>query len=99
MLVGVCGALLSFVAIFNMPYGFYTFNRVAISLLAIWLAVISVRAGRSNYLWLLIPVIVLWNPAIPFRLDRATWLPLNLVAALIFLFCGWKLRNPISTGK
>lgn len=91
--LGLIGGGLSLLAIANVPYGYYTFNRVAVTALAVILCVLAVRADALGWLLLLVPIAVLWNPAIPFHLDRETWAPLNLLAALVFVASGFMLAR------
>jgi hypothetical protein len=86
--LGAGGALLSLVAMANLPYGFYTFNRVAVTAIAVLLSVIAVKYGASGWLFVLVPIAILWNPAFPVYLDRETWTPLNFVAAVALLSAG-----------
>lgn len=85
--LGAIGACLSLFAIADLPYAYYTFNRVALTCIAITMIIIAVQVQAVSWLFALVPVAVLWNPAIPFYLDRSTWLPLNLLAAIL-LFAG-----------
>lgn len=91
--LGLIGGGLSLLAMANMPYGYYTFNRVAVTAVAVILCVIAVRADAPGWLFLLAPIAVLWNPAIPIHLDRGTWAPLNFIAALVFLGSGFMLAR------
>jgi len=93
LILALVGAALSLIAIAQLPYGYYTFNRVALTVLAIILAVVAVRNKAPGWLWGLAPIAVLWNPAIPFYLTREIWTPLNVIAAAVFIVCGVLLKR------
>lgn len=98
--LGAAGAGLSLIALGNLPYGYYTFLRVAITGIAILLSVMAYRALDFGWLWALIPIAILWNPAIPIHLERTTWAGLNVAAAALLGFAGYYLsRRPDSTSK
>jgi hypothetical protein len=97
LVFGLAGAVLSLIALANMPYGYYTFDRVALTALAVVMAVIAVRNQVPGWIWGLAPIALLWNPAFPVHLDRATWAPLNVVAAAFFLVCGLLMKRAPSS--
>lgn len=83
--ISLSGALIAFVAVFELPYGFYTFVRLAVTAAAISLIVFSSRRGTQAWLFGLIPIALLWNPVIPVLLTRGLWLPLDLAATAFFI--------------
>lgn len=91
--LGLSGAALSLLAIANMPYGYYTFNRVALTGLAVLLSISAVKSSASGWLWILVPIVILWNPAFPIHLERVVWAPLNLLAAAGLVACGLLLSR------
>lgn len=95
----VVGAFLALIAITNLPYGYYTFARIAITAISVILIVFSVRAGVGGWLFGLIPVAILWNPIIPVYLSRGAWLPLDLLATAFFLCFAIFTRTSFGTGS
>ena len=75
------GAVIALLAPASLPAGFYTFARLALTLIAIALAILCTRENRDGWLFGLVPIAILWNPIVPVYLTRATWLPLDLLAA------------------
>jgi hypothetical protein len=96
LVLGLIGAALSLLSLADMPYGYYTFSRVALSALAVVLAIIAINNKVPGWIWGLAPIALLWNPAIPFHFAREIWAPLNLLAAVIFAICGFSLRRALS---
>jgi hypothetical protein len=84
---GLCtgGAATALLATAKLPYGYYTFARVALAAVVIALAVLLARNGKGGWLFGLVPIGALWNPILPVYLTRAEWFPLDLLAAAFFI--------------
>lgn len=78
--------VLLIVAVFPLPYGYYSFLRLAITLSAAYLAWEAYREKDAFNGWALIlsMVALLFNPLIPVYLDRGSWFVIDLVVAGIF---------------
>jgi hypothetical protein len=70
----------------RLPYGYYTFTRVATSGIAISIAIFGLRERHLLKAWSLVffAIAVLFNPARPIYLHRSTWLFLDLATAATF---------------
>lgn len=88
-----CAAALALAPV-HWPYGYYQFLRLAVTALAIWLVVAANR--KQSTTWIIIGVILalLYNPIIPVYFKRATWLPIDLVAAVLYVAAAIKLPRP-----
>ncbi len=89
----ICAGL-SFLAIIDLPYGYYTFLRIAITSVAIY-GIIKEYKGEFDF-WIISFAIVaiLFNPLIPVHLgDKDMWRVLNLVCGILFLTKGLKTKN------
>lgn len=76
-------AAVCLVAVFPLPYGFYTFLRLLVSIAGIVAAINLQKEG--NFLWVLFAAIVLlFNPLIPVYLSRELWFPIDLIVAGCF---------------
>ena len=83
----VCIILLV-VAVFRMPYGYYTFLRITICAAAALIATVGLlEQTRFDIRWtiLFVLIVILVNPILPIRLHRAIWFYLDLTAAALFL--------------
>jgi hypothetical protein len=80
-------AILLVVAVWRLPYGYYTFARIVVCGSAAFVAIVSFREHASKYVWpmLLLAIAALFNPFIPIFLDRTTWFYLDLSTATVFL--------------
>lgn len=93
-----CAAALALAPI-HWPYGYYQFLRLAVTALAIWLAIAASRQQSTTWTILGVGLALLYNPIIPVYLNRATWLPINLVAAVLFVAAAIKLPSPLKSPK
>ena len=87
-----CAAALA-LAPMRWPYGYYQFLRLAVTALAIWLAVAASRQQRTAWTILGVGLAFLYNPIFPVFLKRATWLPIDLVTAALCVVAAIKLPS------
>ena len=73
------------IAITPMPYGYYQFLRIVITIVAGISAYNSFLAKQKTWFYIFIPILILYNPILPIHLDKEIWLPLNLLTFMIFL--------------
>lgn len=77
-------AAILFISIAELPYGFYTFMRIAVPILsAIYL--FCSYAEKEEFNLMMIPnilIVILWNPIFPVYLDKDTWIIIDLVAGI-----------------
>lgn len=80
-------ALLLLIAVWRLPYGYYTFTRILTCGIALVIAVASVseRPAIQVSSIPLLAIVVLFNPLVPIHLYRATWLYFDLACAAIFI--------------
>ena len=73
-------------AVFPLPYGYYTILRIIVTICA---ALIAHGAYKSSgnitpSVLLFCALAILFNPLIPIHLSKAIWVPINLISAVIF---------------
>ena len=77
-----CGLLL--LAIANLPYGYYIFLRIAITIIA-GINAFSVYKRKNKTLFaVFLGIAVLFNPLVPIYLDKGTWILIDLIVGLFF---------------
>ena len=82
----LAGAIISLIAFFPFPVGFYTFTRIAISLCSAYAAYCFYKDGKNIWI-IMVLVTILYNPILPVYLyDRGLWQVLNILTALIFIY-------------
>jgi hypothetical protein len=78
----------------RMPYGYYTFLRIAVCF-ASFVLVAAIEPGNwSAVRVLLVGLMVLYNPLIPFHLSRDTWFPINIATVLLFAVAAYPASRP-----
>tara|TARA_E500000178_G_C16725535_1_gene619156 strand:+ start:85 stop:369 length:285 start_codon:yes stop_codon:yes gene_type:complete len=84
LIYGVAG-ILCVVAVLPLPYGFYTFLRLSVTISGV-IASLELKK-EENFLWILFAGIsLLFNPVFPIYLDRGIGFPIDLFVAGSF---GW----------
>lgn len=85
----ICCFLL-LLALFHLPYGYYTFLRIII---CIWGCCKSYRFFNSQnsgfFGFLTTGVAILYNPLIPIHLSRDIWTSINIATVVIILLTVW----------
>lgn len=86
----ICAALLV-IACFQLPIGYYTFLRIAITIGAI-LVILNQIKRDVNFLGItFIMIIILFNPILPIYLyNKNIWIPIDAIAAGLFLLAAFK---------
>lgn len=90
-----------FISIAELPYGFYTFMRIAVPILSI-IYIVFAYAVEEKFSLMLIPniiITVLWNPILPIYLDKDSWVMIDAIAGIcevvvaFYAYRLWKANN------
>jgi hypothetical protein len=75
------------VATARLPFGYYTFTRIVTCGAASLIGLIEFKSRLHFDIWPLTLILVgmIFNPVLPFHLDRASWFYLDLAAAAVFI--------------
>lgn len=89
----VCAVLL-FLALAKLPIGYYTFLRIAVTVVSILIIVEQYKKEAVNFWGVIFGVIaILFNPIIPVYLyKKSLWMPVDVVAGLVFLIYSFKRK-------
>ena len=88
-IIGAAAAALLIIGLGPLPIGYYTLLRWAVCIAAVWIAVLAAQNGKSGWLFVLVPLAILFNPITPvYLMTRAAWAPWNIAAAVILAVCG-----------
>ena len=89
----ICAGL-SFFALIDLPYGYYTFLRIAITFTAVY-GLIKEYSGNIDFWIIALGIIaILFNPIIPIHLgDKSIWRLINIVCGVLFLIKGLKIKQ------
>lgn len=76
------GAVVVGLAVGDWPYGVYVLTRWVVCSAAVFVLVVAARSKQWWAAWVYGVVALLFNPVLPFHLNKATWQPLDITAAL-----------------
>jgi len=82
----IIAALLCFVSVFELPYGYYIFLRILVSFMAL---VIIVNEFRNRSFWLItfLFIFIIFNPFFPIYLYlKPFWIIIDILAGLLFFY-------------
>lgn len=77
-------AALLLLAILDLPYGYYTFLRIVVSIAAGIIALNSYEDEDSDLWFFYAGVAALFNPIIPVYLPKELWIVLDVIIAACF---------------
>ena len=82
----IIAAILLLVAVLPLPYGYYTFLRISVTVCALLIAWLVYKEKGEPTVWVLVfgLVAILFNPLIPIHLSRGIWFYLDIGIAAIF---------------
>ena len=92
-------AAFAFVAIADLPYGYYRLLRWVVCAVAIASAIQLHGVKRQGWAWVLGTVALLFNPLIPMHFEKATWRVFDGAAAVAFLGVFHIARRTESPGE
>lgn len=72
-------------AIFPMPYGYYTLLRLVICGTAIYVAYYTKKINKQKWMWTMIVTALLFNPLFQIHLDKSLWSIVDVIAACLFI--------------
>lgn len=90
-------AFLVIAPLLPLPYGFYTFLRLIVSITAGFIIYNIFKSyGGINEISIVFGLIlILYNPIVPVHLTKAIWLPLNLITAGIYIYGYFKIKQKL----
>lgn len=87
-------AVFCYIAILNLPYGYYTFLRILVSI-SCGIYIYENRSLGANFWNIVLGIIlVLFNPIIPIYLTKSIWMSIDALVGVVFLIVSFsKKRN------
>lgn len=84
-------SILLFLAAFPLPYGFYTFIRIAVSGCSGYIVYHGLSKGNKDaILWLFAFIAILFNPIAPIYMSKEVWVIADLLASGLFAWLAYK---------
>lgn len=87
-------AVLLLIALATLPLGYYTFMRWGVTIAAIAMCTMAYKGNQSAWLFVLIPIAILFNPISPVYMRRQAWAPFDVIAAMVLLLAGSLITKP-----
>lgn len=87
-------AIFSFIALGELPYGYYTFLRWVMSGAAVLLAVFAIRWKKLGWLAVSAPIFILFFPAFQVYFEKEVWAPIDVIAGIALIVAGAVLTRP-----
>ncbi|PPF73852.1 hypothetical protein C5C36_10740 [Rathayibacter sp. AY1G1] len=91
---GILGAIVLLAGLALVGSDAYDFIRYPVAILAAVIGWFAIQARALLWLIGLVPVLVLWNPVLPFAFPDAIWFSLSLAAVGVFVAAGLVIRVP-----
>jgi hypothetical protein len=83
-------ALFCLLALFELPYGYYQFLRITVTVASLWTAYKFYK--QNSYTWSTIfgLIAIIYNPVFKIHMERDTHAAFNVATAAIMLYLFWK---------
>lgn len=95
--VAIVAGIMLLLAIPSMwPYGYYQLLRWIVAGSAGYIAFKKYESDSKYWMWTMIAVLILFNPLIPFHLDKEVWVVLDIISAVIFFLSTITRKQNIS---
>lgn len=94
----IAAAILLIASRFPLPYGYYTFLRIAVTAVAIWGVFIAAQSEKTLWLWVFIAVAILFNPLFPIYLTKYVWGFFDIGTAILLLISLFTFRYVLKEG-
>ena len=76
-------AVLLLLGAFELPYGYYTFLRIVVTLYTLVLAFYAHDQSKYNQMSLFLCIAILFNPLIPIYLSKDIWEVIDILTAVL----------------
>lgn len=85
-------AVMLLIALSDMPYGYYTFLKISVTIACVVIAVTDYNKRKDISLVSIFFGLsaILMNPIIPIHFNKEIWGWVNSLMALVFCFMAWK---------
>jgi len=92
-------AILLFWALADNPYGYYQLLRWVVTIIAIHNAYKAYNLERIGWTWVFGIIALLFNPILPFYLERDTWQIIDVIAGIVFMISVLSKKRSQTTEK
>ena len=92
-------AVASLVAIFPLPYGYYTLLRIVVTIGCIVYLASNYEGELTRGVVTFGVILILFNPLIPIWLSKPIWIPIDIVVACVFGYAGYSVEEKSGTAS
>ena len=88
MIPAIIASAILFLALLELPYGYYTFLRLAVTVISVYYIywIYTVIKKQDLWFWGLVVTTILFNPIVPIHLgDKSIWAMIDVIAGLFFV--------------
>lgn len=78
-------AVLLFLAVLDMPYGYYTFLRLVVFISSSFFVYQNYKSEKMFWVWSFVLIALLFNPVFPIYLDKTLWVVLDILTGIFML--------------
>lgn len=75
-------AVLLFLGVFSLPYGYYMLLRVIVFVSALYL----ISQNKDAWLFVFLGIAILFNPVFPIYLVKAIWIPIDIAVGILYIY-------------
>jgi len=80
----ICAGLL-FIGLIDLPTGYYTLLRIAVTIGSVAIVVTEFENGLNFWVITFGLIAIIFNPLIPIYLnDKSAWIPIDIIGGIIF---------------
>ncbi len=80
-------AIALFIAMADMPYGYYQLLRFFVCGVGAYGAYLSYEQKKTGWVWILGIIALLFNPFMKFYFEKEVWKIIDFIAGIIFCVC------------
>jgi hypothetical protein len=93
VLLLICAGLL-LLAIADLPIGYYTFLRIAVTIGSMAIIIVEIKNGLNYWIIIFGLIVLIFNPVIPIYLhDKGSWIPIDLLGAILFIIKAFLIKT------
>lgn len=75
------------------PYGYFQILRWVVASVALYNAYISYELKKSQWMFIMIAIAILFNPIAPIFLQKQTWVILDLITSILMFVSIIKIKK------
>ena len=87
------GAIALFIALADLPYGYYQLLRWAVCGIGAYSAYLAHEQKKKAWMWTLGIIALIFNPFFRFYFDKSTWQVINTIAGIVYIGGAFRVKQ------